>query len=184
MRFYKSKYFNKTKIVSLAVILLIIVWAVNYIQINEAFPNAQEVIYTCKDILKIDGLNVELVDSELVDNAEEAVKRMSDENIILTLKKSKSDYRYIYVKLNIYNESDEDKNIEALNYNLVMECMPSGWSNCASAEYDKITLKPGESTFVKMVYALNIPENADISGEEFHLVYRTYPEKIMFVLDI
>ncbi len=65
-----------------------------------------------------------------------------------------------------------------------MECMPSGWSNGASSECNKVNLKSGESTDIKMAYALNVPENADISKEEFHLVYRTYPQKIMFVLNI
>ena len=45
-------------------------------------------------------------------------------------------------------------------------------------------IRSGESTDIKMAYALNVPENADISKEEFHLVYRTYPQKIMFVLNI
>ena len=79
---------------------------------------------------------------------------------------------------------NEDKNIEALIYNFVMECMPSGWSNGASSECNKVNLKSGESIDIKMAYALNVPENADISKEEFHLVYRTYPQKIMFVLNI
>ena len=62
--------------------------------------------------------------------------------------------------------------------------MPSGWSNGASSECHKVKLKSGESTDIKMAYALNVPENADISKEEFHLVYRTYHQKIMFVLNI
>ena len=119
-----------------------------------------------------------------MDNTEQTITKFTDENIITKLKKSKKDYRYIYVRLNVCNQSDEDKDIEALIYNFVMECMPSGWSNGASSECNKVKLKSGESTDIKMAYALNVPENADISKEEFHLVYRTYPQKIMFVLNI
>lgn len=119
-----------------------------------------------------------------MDNTQQTITKFTDENIITKLKKSKKDYKYIYVRLNVCNQSDEDKNIEALIYNFVMECMPSGWSNGVSSECNKVNLKPGESTDIKMAYALNVPENADISKEEFHLVYRTYPQKIMFVLNI
>lgn len=170
--------------IGICIAIMIFVWAVNYIKINAAFPEAQEVIYTCEEALEVEGLRIELEESELMDNTQQTITKFTDENIITKLKKSKKDYKYIYVRLNVCNQSDEDKNIEALIYNFVMECMPSGWSNGASSECNKVNLKPGESTDIKMAYALNVPENADISKEEFHLVYRTYPQKIMFVLNI
>ena len=187
MKFYKNfKLNSKIKLIAIGICIavMVLVWAVNYIKINAAFPEAQEVIYTCEDALEVEGLNIELEESELMDNTEQTITKFTDENIITKLKKSKKDYRYIYIRLNVCNQSDEDKDIEALIYNSVMECMPSGWGNGASSECNKVKLKSGESTDIKMAYALNVPENADISKEEFHLVYRTYPQKIMFVLNI
>lgn len=159
MKFYKNfKLNSKIKLIAIGICIavMVLVWAVNYIKINAAFPEAQEVIYTCEDALEVEGLNIELEESELMDNTEQTITKFTD----------------------------EDKDIEALIYNFVMECMPSGWSNGASSECNKVKLKSGESTDIKMAYALNVPENADISKEEFHLVYRTYPQKIMFVLNI
>ena len=159
MKFYKNFKLNrkvKLIVIGICIAIMIFVWAVNYIKINAAFPEAQEVIYTCEEALEVEGLRIELEESELMDNTQQTITKFTDEN----------------------------KNIEALIYNFVMECMPSGWSNGASSECNKVDLKSGESTDIKMAYALNVPENADISKEEFHLVYRTYPQKIMFVLNI
>lgn len=161
MKFYKNfKLNSKIKLIAIGICIavMVLVWAVNYIKINAAFPEAQEVIYTCEDALEVEGLNIELEESELMDNAEQTITKFTDENIITKLKKSKKDYRYIYVRLNVCNQSDEDKDIEALIYNFVMECMPSGWSNGASSECNKVKLKSGESTDIKMAYALNVPE--------------------------
>ena len=44
--------------------------------------------------------------------------------------------------------------------------------------------KSVEITDIKMAYAINVPEYAYISKEEFHLVYSTYPQTFMFVLNI
>ena len=138
MKFYKNfKLNSKVKLIAIGICIaiMIFVWAVNYIKINAAFPEAQEVIYTCEEALEVEGLRIELEESELMDNTQQTITKFTDENIITKLKKNKKNYKYIYVRLNVCNQSDEDKNIEALIYNFVMECMPSGWSNGASSEY-------------------------------------------------
>lgn len=120
MKFYKNfKLNSKIKLIAIGICIavMVLVWAVNYIKINAAFPEAQEVIYTCEDALEVEGLNIELEESELMDNAEQTITKFKDENIITKLKKSKKNYRYIYVRLNVCNQSDEDKDIEALIYN-------------------------------------------------------------------
>lgn len=66
-----------------------IVWAVNYIKINAAFPEAQEVIYTCEEALEVEGLRIELEESELMDNTQQTITKFTDENIITKLKKVK-----------------------------------------------------------------------------------------------
>ena len=124
MKFYKNFKLNrriKLIAIGICIAVMVLVWVVNYIKINAAFPEAQEVIYTCEDALEVEGLNIELEESELMDNAEQTITKFTDENIITKLKKSKKDYRYIYVRLNVCNQSDEDKDIEALIYNFVME---------------------------------------------------------------
>ena len=92
MKFYKNfKLNSKIKLIAIGICIavMVLVWAVNYIKINAAFPEAQEVIYTCEDALEVEGLNIELEESELMDNAEQTITKFTDENIITKLKKSK-----------------------------------------------------------------------------------------------
>ena len=179
-----DKYICKRIFCFIIIIILVFTWLISYIRINRAFPKAEQIVYEYEKPMEIDGLKIELAESSKVDNASQIIEKYNDENIIAKLQKSKKSYRYIYIKLNVYNESEEDKNIEALLYSFIMECMPSGWSNGANSECSKMKLESGEMSEIKMSFALNIPDTADISNEEFHLVYRTYPQKIMFKIDV
>lgn len=56
MKFYKNFKLNrKVKLIAIGICIaiMIFVWAVNYIKINAAFPEAQEVIYTCEEALEV-----------------------------------------------------------------------------------------------------------------------------------
>ena len=63
MKFYKNfKLNSKIKLIAIGICIavMVLVWAVNYIKINAAFPEAQEVIYTCEDALEVEGLILNL----------------------------------------------------------------------------------------------------------------------------
>ncbi len=100
MKFYKNFKLNrKVKLIAIGICIaiMIFVWAVNYIKINAAFPEAQEVIYTCEEALEVEGLRIELEESELMDNTQQTITKFTDENIITKLKKKVKKIINIYM---------------------------------------------------------------------------------------
>ena len=177
-------HLRKTAVIIICAAFLFVVWLVSFIRINAAFPSPDTEAYAKNEKLRVEDLDIKLYKCDICADSDDVISRLTDEDTILRIKKGRSDYRYIYTELKICNSSGEVRNITGITQDWVIECMPSGWSNRAVSECGQWRLAAGESTVVKLVYTLNIPENADIDKEEFHLVYRTYPKKIMFVLDI
>lgn len=178
---------KRTKIIlGIAICLIFIaIWGVCFFSVNRRFPQAERIKITAGDTYNDNGIEMIIMGSSMISGKQEIIKYFEDEQVISMLGKVKDEnQRFIYTEIKITNNSNHELNAYAVSQHFMAECEPSAWANGAFSETELSNISCGDSTMIKMVYILNVPENVDISKEEFHLVYRTYPQKIMFVLNV
>lgn len=169
----------------IALISFLTVWLISFIDINRKFPKAQLVEYSEKDSYKENDIEYKVVNSTIFKGYEETIKKFSDTQVLEAMSRGeKNNYAYLYTELEVNNFGDSDVNVWVLAQSFLAESFPSAWSNAPFVECDKTIIKNGEKAIIKMAFILNIPMNRNYNNEKFYLVHRTYPDKVVILLDI
>lgn len=184
MKLFKIKKQQKITIIIISIIFLTI-WLVCFININKRFPKAQVIDYTEGESFIDNNIEYSVIKSSIIHSYEDIVSRFTDSQVLDAMSRGQNkDYLYLYTELSVTNHGSNELNVWSLAQSFLAESYPSAWHNAPFVECDKSIIKQEEKAVMKMAFIINIPEGHDCNNEEFHLVYRTYPQKIEFVLDI
>lgn len=184
MKLFKIKKQQKITIIIISIVFFTI-WLVCFIDINKRFPKAQVIDYKEGESFIENNIEYSVIKSCILHNYEETVSRFTNLDVLNAMSRGRNkDFLYLYTELSVTNHNSAELNVWSLAQSFRAESYPSAWDNAPFVECDKSIIKQEENAVMKMAFILNIPEGHDYNNEEFHLVYRTYPQKIEFVLDL
>ncbi len=140
MTHYKTKKMMKLAGCIIVLIIAVIIWAVNYIDVNRRFPKAVEEIYHVGDDIKYNDFTINVNDISYV-SADEAKDKYDIDG--------KDDFEYFIVSMNVTNESDKTCNLEkSIGQYVGLEAYPIGYNNQGTILVDSkedSNIEPNES---------------------------------------
>lgn len=147
-------HYNKKKMIKLAggiiiLIVAVIIWAVNFIDVNKRFPKAVQEIYHIGESFEYRNFTINVNEISYI-LADEAKEKYGIEG--------KNGFEYFVISMNVTSESDVTENLEkAIEQYIGLEAYPIGYNNQGTILEDgkrNINIEPKESKDVIIYFVI------------------------------